>query len=247
MAGLSGKLVLINVVKASEKVRPSVVEEPSEEELAAEEQLVLTQEGNLPGYQPGWDCPFGHHNPAESMFCTSCGISINAEVVTSEDRPTAEQMRPPPAVTDQERAERERKHMEAVAAAARFEHTPVTYEPPSDGGVLIHFIEDGLTAFGQVWYRGQELQIGPSSSRWAEAQQWVTLNRNQQLERWGKHFFEPGPWPGRRGYSHEDVAYEQLSTVDKKGQFAGPRPEELAAAEEAERRRGRGIPAPTFR
>jgi len=47
--------------------------------------------------------------------------------------------------------------------------------------VLIHFTADGLTAFGQVWYRGQELEIGPGHPRWPEAADWITLTPEQRV------------------------------------------------------------------
>jgi len=66
--------------------------------------------------------------------------------------------------------------------------------------VLIHFTADRLTAFGQVWYRGQELEIGPGHPRWPEAADWITLTPEQQVQRFGEQKFAPGPWPGPRPY-----------------------------------------------
>src|SRR3954466_9124810 len=36
-------------------------------------------------------------------------------------------------------------------------------EPGSQDNIVIHFLEDGLTALGKVWYRGQELEFEPGS------------------------------------------------------------------------------------
>jgi len=161
-----------------------------------------------------------------------------------------EPMRPRPAaeLTPAERADRDRQHAEALAAAAAFEQAQPEYVPPAGEAVLIHFVTDGLTAFGQVWYRGQELAIGPDHPRWTEALGWITLSRWQQIERWGEQKFDFGPWPGRR---HVDAAgsFERLFTTDAQGNkvaVAGPTEAQLAAADDAERRRGRAVPAPAF-
>lgn len=162
-----------------------------------------------------------------------------------------EPMRPRPAaeLAPAERAERERQHAEAIAAAARFESQPPQFVPAEGEAVLIHFVADGLTAFGQVWYRGQELAIGPDHPRWAEALGWITLDRWGQIERWGEQKFDFGPWPGRRSYTEALGSFEQLRGTDAAGNkvtFAGPSEQQLRDADEAERRRGRAVPAPAL-
>lgn len=149
-------------------------------------------------------------------------------------------------LSPEERAERDRQHAEAMAAARAFENAPPVYQRTEGEAVLVHFIEDGLTAFGQVWFRGQEIEIGPGHPRWEQARGWILLDRNGQIERYGKQYFAPGPWPGRRSYLDGADSFEQLATGDKKGKFAGPGEEALRQADEAERRRGRAVPAPQF-
>lgn len=162
-----------------------------------------------------------------------------------------EAQRPKPAeqLTDEERVARDQQHQAALAAAAQFERQQPDYQPTEGEAVLIHFVADGLTAFGQVWYRGQELEIGPDHPRWPEAISWITLSRFQQLDRWGEQKFDFGPWPGRRSYTEAAGSFEQLviGSGDNAARYAGPSPEELAAADEAERRRNRAVPAPVFR
>jgi hypothetical protein len=169
-------------------------------------------------------------------------------------RPDLAAARPVPAgqLDAAARAERDRQHAEALAAAAAFEHAPEQIVHAEGQAVLIHFIEDGLTAFGRVWYRGQELEIGPGHPRWPEAVSWITLNRIGQLERWGKTYFEHGPWPGRRTYAVPESEFEQLATGrDAEGRltglFAGPGAEQLARADQLEAQRGRGVPAVSVR
>jgi hypothetical protein len=163
-----------------------------------------------------------------------------------------EDARPRPAelLTAEERAERDRQHAEALAAAVRIEQAPDVFEPykPESGQtVIIHFIEDGFTFAGKVWYRGEEIEIGPDHPRWPEVRGWILLDKWKQFDRYGKQYFDRGPWPGRRSFAGPDVQWEKLSTLDKKGQFAGPTEEELRRAEEERLRRGRAVPAPLFR
>lgn len=161
-----------------------------------------------------------------------------------------EDARPKPAseLSAAERADRDRQHAEALAAARQFENAPAVFVPSEGEAVLVHFIEDGLTAFGQVWYRGQEIEIGPGHPRWEEARAWVLLDRTGQLNRWGKQFFAPGPWPGRQSYLDGADGFEKLGAgKDAEGNpitFAGPGEEALRQADEMERRRGRAVPGP---
>jgi hypothetical protein len=238
MAGLSGGQVVVDVVALSETLVPGV--QPSAGPAEKPEPAAVAPE------EAGTACPLGHLNAAEARFCSSCGLAMDATLAVpgqpSRPKPAAE-------LTPEERALREQQHQAALAETARFETVPPQYEPAAGEGVLIHFIEDGLTAFGQIWYRGQELQIGPDHPRWAEALGWITLNRMEQVERWGRQFFEPGPWPGRNSYADALGSFEQrYASRDADGKlskpFAGPSEDQLRSADEAERRRGRGVPAP---
>jgi hypothetical protein len=244
MAGLSGKQVVIDVVAVSERLCSSTV--PTEQARRLElGRLVPTEIGTAPT-TPWPDCALGHQNHPDARFCAACGIPMGAALPAA-----GEPMRPRPAaeLTPAEKADRERQHAEAVAAAAQFEQAPQQFVPAEGEAVLIHFVADGLTVFGQVWYRGQELSIGPDHPRWAEARGWITLSRFQQAERWGEQKFDFGPWPGRRSYADALGSFEQLAATDAQGNkvaFAGPTEQQLRDADEAERRRGRAVPAPAF-
>jgi hypothetical protein len=212
---------------------------------------ILSEAKKLVGepYPLGPVCALGHGNAPEASFCATCGLAMDAPAPVKVDLAAA-QPRPAGELSDSERAERDRQHTEALAAARQFENAPVTYAPPPAQGesVLIHFIEDGLTAFGQVWYRGQELEIGPGHPRWERARGWVLLGRAAQIDRWGQQYFAPGPWPGRKSYLDGADGFEKLAAGrDADGNpvtFAGPGEEALRQADEAERRRGRAVPAP---
>lgn len=226
MAGLSGTQHVVDIVAASRQLAPW--EEPGEPEE--------------PRTQA---CAFGHPNPPGSRFCADCGLSMNAQLA-----PGAETVRPKPAaeLTDEERAEREQQHMAAITAAAAFEKAPEVILPAEGEAVLIHFTEDGLTAFGKVWYRGQELAIGPDHPRWPEAVGWIMLDKAGQFARWGRQYFDHGPWPFQRSYVDPAAHYEDMRPVGGQGKMSGgPSEEELRRADEAEQRRNRGVPAPVLR
>jgi hypothetical protein len=193
-------------------------------------------------------CALGHANAPSARFCGTCGLAMGAP---AQARVDLEKARPRAAaeLSAEELAERARQHAQAVAAAAALDQAPDPAVLPSEGEtILIHFIEDGLTFAGKVWYRGQELEIGPSHPRWPEVVGWITLDKYGQADRWGKQYFEHGPWPGRRSYSGPGDRYEQLAVPGSEGQqFAGPTEAQLRQADDAERQRGRGVPAPLFR
>lgn len=64
---------------------------------------------------------------------------------------------------------------------------------------LIHFLEDGFTAFSQTWYRGQELEITEAmfaETIDTEGTSWLdALTKAEQYKRFGKLMFDEGPWP----------------------------------------------------
>lgn len=245
MAGLSGKQVIVDVVAASEQLVPSKAPElPTEVPEVLEPAVIAPTELEAPPRT----CALGHLNTEEARFCTSCGLPMDARNVRLPGPQPSARPKPEHELTREELAERDRQHQQAVAAAAQFERQQPDYRPTEGEAVLIHFVADGLTAMGQVWYRGQELEIGPDHPRWPEVRGWITLSRFEQIDRWGAQKFDFGPWPGRRSYTEAAGSFEQLviGNGDNAAAYAGPSAEELAAADEAERRRGRAAPAPAF-
>lgn len=127
------------------------------------------------------------------------------------------------------------------------------YQPVQAGAetVLIHMVADGLTFAGQVWFRGQELELEVGSLRWQQAQAWINLSDFDQVERYGEIKFRHGPWPGKR-YIDGVGGFQQLLPMDKQAaeqgaRISGPTEEQLLQAELAERRRGRSVPQPSLR
>lgn len=115
-------------------------------------------------------------------------------------------------------------------------------EAGADGNILIHFLEDGFTALGKVWYRGQELEFTPGSGAYNDTRDrngrtWLDLAGNDmaQIRRYGKVMFRTGPWPGLK-LTESPVEFEGLKGA------ARPTGDELSAAERAELGRGRAAP-----
>lgn len=107
--------------------------------------------------------------------------------------------------------------------------------PGSSDNIRIHFLEDGLTALGQVWYRGQELEFEPGSRAYQDTfnrfgQSWLELAGNDfaQVDRWGKVMFRPGPWPGK---NYVDGTFEPMRAEKDDARVGVPSQEELAAAD----------------
>jgi hypothetical protein len=152
-------------------------------------------------------------------------------------------------LTPAERAERERQHLAAVAAGNRDPGLVAYDQPRSSDTQLIHFLEDGLTFAGQVWFRGQEIELDRGSLRWQQAQPWINLDDFAQVRRFGKVMFRKGPWPGVRYVDAlREGGYQQLGPLREGGEeIHGPSVEQLLQAEARERARGRGVPRPQVR
>ena len=66
---------------------------------------------------------------------------------------------------------------------------------------LVHFLDDGLTLAGKVWYRGQTLLVDSKvRSRTTDrlGRCVLDLTAEQQTAKWGRPKFGRGPWPGEQ-------------------------------------------------
>lgn len=71
--------------------------------------------------------------------------------------------------------------------------------------ILLHIVEDGFTASGAVWMRGQELEFKKDTPEYRDTldrngKSWLDLLGDDaaQMEMFGKVMFRPGPWPGAK-------------------------------------------------
>lgn len=147
--------------------------------------------------------------------------SLEAEIrakIEAESKPQVETVIPQSAVDadairEQIRAEMqaEQDAKDAEVAAARAlaaEARPIAGrevdgDPTIEGSVTINFVEDGLTLLGKVWFRGEELTVNPETRQWTECllpngRMILTLDEDEQIDRWGKRFFREGLWRGQR-------------------------------------------------
>lgn len=112
----------------------------------------------------------------------------------------------------------------------------------STDNIVIHFLEDGMTALGKVWYRGDELEFAPDSQAYKDTfdrrgKSWLDLRHDEfaQADRWGRIMFRNGPWPGK---TYKDGQYEPMrSDRDSTKSLRPPTEDELIAAEKARQRR----------
>jgi hypothetical protein len=92
---------------------------------------------------------------------------------------------------------------ELARTRGKSDEVPVEYEENVEGGILIHFLVDGVSAQGRIWYRGQEAVFGPKAydqTRNRQGQSWLELSEDDQVQRWGVVKFRKGPWPGKKTY-----------------------------------------------
>jgi hypothetical protein len=144
-------------------------------------------------------CPLGHQQAAGLRFCGSCGMPMDA--VQLAERVDLEAVRAAVqsgSMDAETRARKDREHAAALAANARAEQEVVDISQvadPSERKILIHFVSDGFT-WKKVWTRGEMLEIGPDHPWWDSAQSWIRLSKVEQFNRYGKVFFDYGPYPG---------------------------------------------------
>lgn len=148
------------------------------------------------------ECPLGHQSAAAVRFCPECGLPMGELRLSPRTDLNAvrEALLPTSALDPEAKARRDQQHIEALAANARIEQEIQDFsaqQDPSSRQVHVHFVADGFTWAGQVWYTGQEIKIGPEHARWQSALTWITLTKAEQFQRYGRVFFDTGPFPGR--------------------------------------------------
>jgi hypothetical protein len=119
---------------------------------------------------------------------------------------------------------------DARIRAMASEATPISGEqisddPTKDGARTYHFVDDGLTLLGKVWYRGEELTITPGTEAWEVAYPVLSLNEFEQEDRWGKRFIREGLWRGKRLDEIDDpeLTPEERAALQKAAQIRDER------------------------
>lgn len=113
--------------------------------------------------------------------------------------------------------------------------------PGDENNIIIHFLEDGFSALGRVFYRGDELEFEVGSRAYQDTfdkrgKSWLQLRTDEfaQVDRWGKIMFRNGPWPGK---TYRDGTFEALRLEKGEGTVTPPSKAEIDAAERARKRR----------
>lgn len=131
-----------------------------------------------------------------------------AEVAALEAELAKPETAPEPAFVPYEKLSPAQKKIrdlrDAVAqrAAAEAERAPIAYGSADGDGVRVHVLEDGFTACGVVWYRGQEIFFPFGGEAYEQTKDrdgnsWLDLDEAAQWRRWGKKMFGLGAWPGQ--------------------------------------------------
>ena len=132
--------------------------------------------------------------------------------------------------------EKEREHQAAITAAQEANResamtvAPIVAKPNEVSGdkdydILVHILEDGFTALGTVWYRGQEIGIKRGSnadqlSTDRNGHHWYDRDPANQMEYYGKQMFGLGPWPYQKAPEVSEDQYMAALASGDGTQFA---------------------------
>lgn len=109
--------------------------------------------------------------------------------------------------------------------------------------IHVHFLDDGATFGGKVWYKGEELRAEEGSELWVlvtdrNGDSILNLTEDEQWDRFGKYYYEQGPWTGK-GFDPKKLKYDgSLVDPETKQPIVELLPHEVAALEAANKARG---------
>ncbi len=179
-------------------------------------------------------------NPLDEEEPETGKLVKKAEPTSSEPVLTAEQLRI-------RELEAKLAELQSDKAASAEVSEPVKTSPGNDG-ILIHFLEDGFTALGKSFYRGDELEFAPDSQAYKDTcdkngRSWLELRHDEyaQVDRYGKIMFRSGPWPGK-DYKAAAGKFQRLASIDSGKPLPGLSEEDLERVNEMARRSKRQAP-----
>lgn len=131
----------------------------------------------------------------------------------------------------------------AELAAERAAHIPTP--KPVKFDETIHFLVDGVTAFGRVFYKGEEIRIVEGTREYSLAfniyDEFIfRLTPEEQIAAWGVQRYGKGPWP----YGGYEITDTVDTFVDDVKTVVELTPAEKAALENANKQRN--LLAPTI-
>lgn len=185
---------------------------------------------------------------ASTVLVSSPESEPVVDTPVQSESPQAERPTPESELTPEQRRIRDLE--DQLAREMGKKDPDVEYEAPTDSGenILIHFLEDGITANGTVWYRGQELEFVTGSQAHRDTfdrqgKSWLDLRDSEfaQVDKYGKIMFRSGPWPGK---PITDAAglIKPLKSLNGDQAVSAPTAQELEAAAAAEAKRRRAAP-----
>ncbi len=207
----------------------------------------LTAPAAFDDEEAGWNLAFDEVGPVDSP------VEVATAAPSPVTAPPPEPLVPERELSPEQKRIRELEHLLALERGRKDDLEPeldVPANPGDTANVVIHFVDDGFTALGKVWYRGQELEFVPGSRAYRDTfdrtnATWLSLRGNdkEQIARYGRVMFREGPWDGRSLVDVADEPFDPLRPVGRDG--GSPKPPtraELEAAAETEQRRGRAAP-----
>lgn len=120
---------------------------------------------------------------------------------------------PTTGLTPKQREIQELEDQLAKRNATIAEMAPVQYATPTGSGetILVHVVQDGFIALGEVWFRGQEMEFEVGSQAYLQTfdltgKSWLDLagDLQAQYKRWGKQYLGVGPFIGRPDEKFDD-------------------------------------------
>lgn len=96
--------------------------------------------------------------------------------------------------------------------------------------ITVNFVEDGFTALGKVWYRGEELTVQKGSEDWDKTltggRSWLEFTEAQQEAAYGRRMFREGRWSGKKYEITDDLSDEEKAALLKANaeRFGDPLP-----------------------
>jgi hypothetical protein len=134
-------------------------------------------------------------------------VSSDPAIMDMYDGLSPEQVAELKALNDEEA----QMHTAAIVADERENR----YDNSQVGGtgekILFHVREDGFTAFGDVWYRGQEIEIEVGTPAYKRTfnrfgTSWLNIinDEDAQFAKWGRRMLAPGAFVPRKGEVFED-------------------------------------------
>jgi hypothetical protein len=169
------------------------------------------------------------------------------EIVDVLGGETLSDVESPKQETPEERRIKELEHQLALAQGTKDVKPKFVPSEESKKSILIHFVEDGFTASGVNWKRGQEVVFNPGTKPYEQTKDrngvsWLAMDDKAQMRRFGKVFFRRGEWPGLGYDAIKPDDFEALNVIGTKQAMSPLDAAQLRRAAEMERNRRRMAP-----